>query len=61
MGLVDIGTHMSFLRLESGKFLVVDCLDLLPSQKKEIDDLTANGTLIEAGTLLFLFVYFLFI
>jgi len=46
--LVDIGTHMSILRLKSGSFLLVDCIPLTKSLKKEIDELTENGTLIEA-------------
>lgn len=40
---------MSFLRLPTGKFLVIDCIDLTnKSVKKEVDELTENGTLIEA-------------
>lgn len=46
---VDIGTHMSFIRLSTGKFLIVDCIDLSNKViKKEVDELTENGTLIEA-------------
>eukprot|EP01038_Epipyxis_sp_PR26KG_P010880 gene10880-14602_t len=49
-GFVDIGTHMSFIRLSSGKFLVLDTISIPPSGsiKTEIDTLTENGTLIEA-------------
>lgn len=48
-GFVDIGTHMSFIRLSSGKFLVIDCIDLSnKAVKKEVDILTENGSLIEA-------------
>ncbi len=46
-GLIDIGTHMSFLRLRSGKILVVDTCDVSASTKIEIDQLTNNGALIE--------------
>jgi hypothetical protein len=46
---IDIGTHMSFIRLSTGKFVVVDCIDLSnPAVKKEVDILTENGALIEA-------------
>jgi len=45
---VDIGTHMSLLRLESGKFLVIDTVPLDDALKQEIDNLTENGDLIEA-------------
>jgi hypothetical protein len=46
---VDIGTHMSFIRLSTGKFLVIDCIDLSnKAVKREVDTLTENGSLIEA-------------
>jgi hypothetical protein len=46
---IDIGTHMSFIRLSTGKFLVLDCIDLSnKSVKREVDELTENGNLIEA-------------
>lgn len=49
-GLVDIGTHMSLVRLPSGKFLVIDTIPLSdnPALKQEFDTLTENGRLIEA-------------
>jgi hypothetical protein len=47
-GLIDIQTHMSLLRLPSGKFLVIDTIQLTPQMKQEIDQITQNGTLIEA-------------
>jgi hypothetical protein len=47
-GLVDIGTQMSLVRLNSGKFLVIDTCGLSADAKQEIDDLTDGGTLIEA-------------
>lgn len=40
---------MSLLRLESGKFLVIDTILLSSEQKQELDRLTDNGKLIEAG------------
>jgi len=47
-GLVDIGTHMSFLKLSSGKFLVIDTVPLPTDLKSQIDDLTQGGSKIEA-------------
>jgi hypothetical protein len=48
LGLVDIGTHMSVLKLNSGKFVIVDTIPLTPEIKTELDALTKNGELIEA-------------
>jgi len=48
MGLINIGTHMSLIKLKNGNFLVVDTIPLTPSIKQEIDALTANGTKMEA-------------
>jgi len=48
IGLVDIGTHMSLVRLNSGKFLVIDAIPITDPIKAEIDKLTDNGTKIEA-------------
>jgi hypothetical protein len=45
---VNIGTHMSLIRLESGKFLVVDAAPLEDEIKEQVDALTENGSLIEA-------------
>jgi len=47
-GLINIGTHMSIIELQNGKFLIVDALDLTPQIKAEIDELTNKGTNIEA-------------
>ena len=53
---------MSFIRLESGRFLVVDCVDVSsPARKREIDELTANGTLIEAGVFSSFYSFFFFV
>ncbi|KAJ3202035.1 hypothetical protein HDU67_000837 [Dinochytrium kinnereticum] len=46
-GMVDIGTQMSFLKLSSGKILVIDTVELTPQTKAEIDELTDNGKLID--------------
>jgi len=47
-GLVDIGTHMSIVGLRNGRFLIVDTIPLDPHLKQQIDQLTENGTKIEA-------------
>jgi hypothetical protein len=46
--LIIEGTHMSIARLSSGKFLVIDAIPLTQQIKKEFDELTENGTKIEA-------------
>lgn len=48
MGIVDIGTHMSILKLPNNKFLVVDTIPLTPFLKAEIDQLTNKGADMEA-------------
>ena len=48
LGNFEIGTQMSFVRLSSGKFLVIDSVPITPPVKAEIDALTENGSLIEA-------------
>lgn len=45
---LDIGTHMALIKLPSGKFLVIDTIDVTAEDKAEIDKLTNNGALIEA-------------
>jgi len=44
----DIGTHMSLIQLQSGKFLIVDTVQLDQALLDNINNLTKNGTLIEA-------------
>jgi len=46
--LIDIGNQMSIVRLSNGRFLIIDAIPLTDKLKKEIDDLTENGTKIEA-------------
>jgi hypothetical protein len=49
MGYVlDIRTHMNIVRLSSGRFLILDTVQVSPALKAEIDQLTDNGKLIEA-------------
>jgi len=47
-GIVDIGTQMSFIRLSTGKFLVIDTVPLTDTLKLEIDQLTDGGNNMEA-------------
>lgn len=47
-GAIDIGTHMSFIRLNTGKFLVLDTCSFSDTDKAKIDELTNNGDLIES-------------
>ena len=48
VGLVDLGSHMSLIRLNNGKFLVIDTVTLTDQTRAAIDRLTDNGTKIEA-------------
>jgi len=45
---IDIGVQMNFIRLNSGRFLILDTLFLNSSLLDDINRLTNNGTLIEA-------------
>jgi len=47
-GLLNIGTHMSMIKLPSGKYLVIDTVPLDDQLKQEIDALTNFGQDIEA-------------
>jgi len=47
-GLIEVGTHMSLIRLSSGKFLIIDTIEIDDPLKTKINDLTNNGDLIEA-------------
>ncbi|KAL0486705.1 hypothetical protein AKO1_001625 [Acrasis kona] len=44
----NLRTHMSLIRLASGKFLVIDTIEMNNELKSNIDKLTNNGSLIEA-------------
>jgi len=45
---VDMGTHMSLVRLSNGNYLVIDTIELDDEIKGKIDYLTDNGSKIEA-------------
>jgi len=47
-GLVEVGTHMSLIRLNSGKFIIIDTIEIDDELKTKINELTQNGDLIEA-------------
>jgi len=47
-GLINLGTHMSIIKLNNGRFLIIDTIPLTPEVKTGIDLLTENGTNIEA-------------
>jgi hypothetical protein len=48
MKLLDVGTQMSIIKLQStGKFLVLSTCDISEQAKTELDQLTNNGDLIE--------------
>lgn len=46
--LIDIETHMSFIQLHNGNFLVVDTVELDDDLRQKINHLTDNGNKIEA-------------
>lgn len=47
-GLIDLGSHMSLIRLNSGKFIVIDTVMMTDQSRAAIDRLTDNGSQIEA-------------
>ncbi len=48
VGMIDIGTHMSLIRLSTGRFLVLDTCDFSETDRQRISELTNNGELIDA-------------
>ena len=46
--LIDVGSHMSLIRLLNGNFLVIDTVTLTDETRSGIDRLTDNGKRIEA-------------
>ncbi|XP_037040281.1 uncharacterized protein LOC119077195 isoform X2 [Bradysia coprophila] len=45
---VEIGTHMSIIRLQNGRFLIIDTVAMNDELKHEFNQLTSNGSNIEA-------------
>ncbi|KAJ3086539.1 hypothetical protein HK100_008670 [Physocladia obscura] len=48
LGLIELGTHMTFILLSSGKFVAFSTVQIDAAAKVEIDALTDNGKLLEA-------------
>ena len=46
--MINIGTHMSLIKLKNGRFLVIDTVPLDDKLKSEFDALTEKGSLVEA-------------
>lgn len=47
-GMVDIGTHASLIRMNNGRFLLIDTVAFTSKALRELNELTQNGTLIDA-------------
>lgn len=45
---MEIGTHMSLIQLNNGNFLVIDTVVINDQLKQQLDEMTNNGTKIEA-------------
>ena len=45
---INIGTHMSLLKLSTGRFLVIDTIPLSENVKADFDELTQGGALVDA-------------
>lgn len=45
---VEIGTHMSIIQLRNGNFLIIDTVAMNDKLTQEFNELTHNGTKIEA-------------
>jgi len=45
---LEIGTQMSLVKLRTGRFILIDTVDVDQQLRAEIDGLTKNGTLIDA-------------
>ncbi|KAJ3075884.1 hypothetical protein HDU98_006655 [Podochytrium sp. JEL0797] len=45
---IDIGTHMHFVKLSSGRFVALSAVVLDADAKKAVDKLTENGSLLDA-------------
>lgn len=48
MGTVDVGNQMSFIKLSTGKFLVIDTCAMNKTDEAIVKDMLKNGELIEA-------------
>jgi hypothetical protein len=48
LGMIDIGTHCSLIKLNTGKFLLIDTIAFSDKALREFNELTSNGTLVDA-------------
>ncbi|KAI9353903.1 hypothetical protein BDR26DRAFT_849427 [Obelidium mucronatum] len=48
LGFIDVGTHMTFIKLNSGRFIALSAVTLDAEAKAEVDSLTQNGELIDS-------------
>jgi len=48
LGMVDIGTHMSLLKLSNGKWLIIDAIPMNDRLKMDVDLITSKGENIDA-------------
>lgn len=47
-GILDVGTHVSLVRRESGKFVFLDSYTLTEPVRRQVDEITAGGSAVEA-------------
>lgn len=47
LGLVDLGTHSSLVKLSSGKYVLLDSLTMTVEVKSQVDAMTDGGKEIE--------------
>jgi hypothetical protein len=47
-GVLPIGTHASLVRRKSGRFILLDAIDLDPEARRFVDEVTGKGDAIEA-------------
>ncbi|KAJ3063064.1 hypothetical protein HDU99_004999 [Rhizoclosmatium hyalinum] len=47
-GVIPLGNHMNFIKLQSGRFIALSTVALDESTLKQVNELTHNGTLLDA-------------
>lgn len=48
LGGQEVGNHMSMIKLQNGKYLIIDAVEMSAAVKRKFDRLTGNGSKIEA-------------
>lgn len=48
LGLLDVGTHSSLVRLDSGRYVLLDCCQLEGEVAESVNEVTENGSLLES-------------